>query len=213
MEIATVMIADDHIIFRKGLRTVLNDITFIKVIAEVSNGVELLRAMQKEPADIIFMDINMPEMDGVAATLKIKEKYPQTAIIALTMHEGIGYFNRMIEAGADGFLLKKTTKEELEEAIKTVLEGENYYSKEFSSSLNINPVQKKKVDIDFSKREIEILALICKGYSNNEMADELNISRKTVDGHRTRLLEKTGAKNSANLVMFALKNNLVNLEK
>lgn len=211
MNIYTIIIADDHIIFRKGLRTVLNEIPFVKVIDEVSNGVELLRSMKKLPADIIFMDINMPEMNGIEATKKVKEKYQNCAVIALTMHEEIGYFNQMNEAGADGFLLKKTTKEELEEAINTVMEGENFYSKEFISSMTITPPRKKKVDCELSKREKEVLELICKGFSNVEMAKKLNLSQKTIDGHRTRLLEKTGAKNAANLVMFALKNNLVDV--
>lgn len=211
MEIFTIIIADDHIIFRKGMRTVLNEIPFIKVIGEVSNGNELLKFMRKQPADIVFMDINMPEMNGIEATKKVKEKYEKTAILALTMHEEIGYFNQMIDAGADGFLLKKTTKEELEEAITSVMEGENYYSKEFVSSMNINLPKKKKVKVDLTKREKEILELICKGYSNVEMAKKLNLSQKTIDGHRTRLLDKTGAKNAANMVMFALKNNLVDL--
>jgi len=210
MEIATVIIADDHVIFRKGLRTVLNDITFIKVIGEVSNGNELLKALQKEKADIVFMDINMPEMDGFIATQKVKEKYADVAVIALTMHEEIGYFNKMLEAGADAFLLKKTTKDELENAIKAVMQNQTYFSQEFSSTIQHLPTVKSKIDLDFTKRELEILALICKGYSNNEMADLLNISRKTVDGHRTKLMEKAGAKNSANLVMFAVKHGLVN---
>ncbi len=211
MEIFTIVIADDHIIFRKGMRTVLNEIPFIKVIGEVSNGVELLKFLKKQPVDIVFMDINMPQMSGIEATQKVREKYPDTEVIALTMHEEIGYFNQMIDAGASGFLLKKTTKEELEQAIETVMQGENYYSKEFVCSMNITPPKKKKVEVDLSKRELEVLELICKGYSNVEMAKKLNISNKTVDGHRTRLLDKTGAKNAANLVMFALKNNLVDL--
>ncbi|MBN2662421.1 MAG: response regulator transcription factor [Bacteroidales bacterium] len=211
MEIFTIIIADDHIIFRKGLRTVLNEIPFVKVIDEVSNGIELLRSMKKYPVDIIFMDINMPEMNGIEATKKITEKYTKTAVIGLTMHEEIGYFNQMNEAGATGFLLKKTTKEELEEAITTVMEGENFYSKEFISSLNITPPKKKKIDCELSNREKEVLILICKGFSNVEMAKKLNLSQKTIDGHRTHLLEKTGAKNAANLVMFALKNNLIDI--
>ncbi|MEA3450637.1 MAG: response regulator transcription factor [Bacteroidota bacterium] len=213
MDIFTIIIADDHIIFRKGLRTVLDEIPFIKVIAEVHNGLELLKTMKKQAADVILMDINMPEMNGVEATKKVKVKYPDTAVIALTMHEGIGYFNQMIDAGADAFLLKKTTQEELEKSITAVMNGENYYSKEFVGALNINPPKKKKVDVGLTKREKEILELICKGYSNVNMAKKLNISQKTVDGHRTRLLDKTGAKNSANLVMFALKNNIVDLNE
>jgi len=110
MEIVTIIIADDHIIYRKGLRTVLNEISFVKVIAEASNGNELLDLLKKHKTDIILMDIKMPLLDGVEATKKVTEKFPETSVIALTMHEEIGYFNKMIEAGAVGFLLKKTNK-------------------------------------------------------------------------------------------------------
>lgn len=209
MEIVTIIIADDHLIFRKGLLTVLNEIPFVKVIGEASNGKEVLKLIKTQVPDLIFMDIRMPEMNGIEATGIIKEKYPQTAIIALTMHEEVGYFKKMIDAGGNGFMLKRTNKEELEKAITTIINGENYYSEEFADSLNIIPKNKKKTEIELTNREKEVLTLICKGFSNNEMADKLNISIKTVDGHRTHLLEKTGAKNSANLVMFAINNNLV----
>jgi len=211
MEIYTVIIADDHTIFRNGLKTVLNEIPYVKVIGEASNGLELLRLMKIQAADIVFMDINMPEMNGVEATKKVKDDYINTSVIVLTMHEEIGYFNQMVEVGADAFLLKKTTKDELDTAIKSVISGENYFSKEFVCNIKAPVIKKKQTNVDLSKREIEILELICKGYSNIEMAKMLNLSQKTVDGHRTRLLEKTGAKNSANLVMFAIQNNIVNI--
>ncbi len=209
MEVITVILADDHLIFRKGMITVLNEIPFVKVIGEASNGNDVLRLVKKNKPDIIFMDIKMPQLDGICATKKIKDNYDDIYIIALTMHEEIGYFNQMTEAGADGFLLKKTTKDEIEEAINTVINGECYYSKEFVEGLKINLPKRKKSKIELTEREKQILDLICKGYSNQEMAKKLFISPKTVEGHRTRLLEKTGAKNSANLVMFALKNNLI----
>jgi DNA-binding NarL/FixJ family response regulator len=209
MEIVGIIIADDHIIFRKGLRIVLNEIPFIKVIAEASNGNELLNIMRKNTSDIILMDINMPGMNGIEATQKIKEKYPDVEVIALTMHEEIGYFNKMIEAGAKGFLLKKTSKEELEAAIKSVFNGDTYFSEEFVVTAKPNIQINKKIDIDISEREKEVLKLIAKGYSNHEIAEKLFLSKRTVDGHKARLFEKTGAKNSPNLIMFAIKNGLI----
>ncbi|MCK5856274.1 MAG: response regulator transcription factor [Bacteroidales bacterium] len=208
MEIIGVIIADDHIIFRKGLRTVLNEISFVKVLDEASDGQDVLRVMKINPADIILMDINMPGMNGIDATKKVKEKYPDTEIIALTMHEEIGYFNRMIEAGAKGFLQKKTTKDQLATAIKNVFYGETYFSEEFVISTQKN-VDVKAPSISISDREKDVLKLIAKGYSNVEIAEKLHISKRTIDGHKARLFDKTGAKNAPNLIMFALKNGLI----
>jgi DNA-binding NarL/FixJ family response regulator len=210
MEIAKVIIVDDHVIFRKGLYTILNEIDFVKVVGEASNGNELLELLKKQPADVILMDIKMPVMDGIETTKKVAAKYPEIKVIALTMFEEISYFNKMIEAGASGFLLKKTTSEELERAINLVLEDESYFSEEFMSSVNIHLKPKQKDStIILTDREQEVLELICKGYSNVEIANFLGVSSRTVDGFRARLFEKTGAKNAPNLVMFAIKNGLV----
>jgi DNA-binding NarL/FixJ family response regulator len=210
MEIAKVLIVDDHIIFRKGLYTVLNQIDFVKVVGEASNGNELLGLLKNQPVDIVLMDIKMPGMDGIEATQKVVELYPEIKVIALTMFEEISYFNKMIEAGASGFLLKKTTSEELERAISQVLKDESYFSEEFMSSVNIHLKPKQKeTSIVLTDSEKEVLELICKGNSNVEIARILGVSNRTVDGFRAKLFEKTGAKNAPNLVMFAIKNGLV----
>lgn len=211
MEIAKVIIVDDHVIFRKGLFTILNEIDFVKVVGEASNGNELLELLKKQSVDVILMDIKMPVMDGIEATAKVTAKYPDIKVVALTMFEEISYFNKMIEAGASGFLLKKTTSEELEKAINLVLLDESYFSEEFMSSVNIHLKPKQKnPSINLTDREKEVLDLICKGYSNVEIASFLGVSSRTVDGFRAKLLEKTGAKNAPNLVMFAIKHGLVN---
>ena len=210
MDIIKVMIVDDHIIFRKGLRTILNEIDEVKVVAEASNGNELLDLLKKMQTDIIFMDIRMPVMDGIEATKKVTEKYPAIRIIALTMFEEVTYFNEMIEAGAAGFLLKKTTTGELKRAIEAVLNDDTYFSEEFiASATRYQKVKPKDPDVRLSERELEVLDLICKGYSNVEIAKFLGVSQRTVDGHRARLFEKTGAKNAPNLVLYAVKNGLV----
>ncbi len=211
MEIIKVIITDDHVIFRKGLFTILNEINNIKVVGEAANGHELLDLLKKTPADVILMDIRMPKMDGIEATKKVRELYPAVKIIALTMYEEISYFNKMSEVGADGFLLKKTTQDELEKAILTVLADGNYYSEEFISSLEKQQVMMtgKRTDIILTDREQEVLELICKGMSNPEISKHLGLSQRTIDGHRARLFEKTGAKNAPHLVMFAIRNGLI----
>ncbi len=209
MEIVSVVIADDHVIFRKGLATILNEIATVKVVAETSNGHELLDYLKTGKADVVLMDIRMPGMDGIEATTRLSAKYPDISVIALTMHEEIGYFNSMIKAGAKGFLLKKTTQDQLEEAINAVSRGENYYAEEFAVSVNQTQAAKSKINVHLSEREKEILEFICKGYSNSEISKKLGLSQRTIDGHRARLFEKTGAKNAPNLVMFAIKNGLV----
>jgi DNA-binding NarL/FixJ family response regulator len=212
MEIITILIADDHIIFRKGLRAVLNEISFVKVTGEASNGHEVMDALKSHPADIVLMDIKMPVMDGIEATAKVKEKYPDTQVKALTMHEEIGYFNKMIESGAMGFLLKKTGKTQLSEAIENVHKGGTYFSEEFRLSAQQHDLPvKSKSNIKLSEREQQVLELICKGSSNAEIAKHLGVSQRTIDGHRARLFEKTGAKNAPNLVLFAMKNNLISI--
>ena len=210
MDIAKVIIVDDHIIFRKGLLTILNEIDNVKVVGEASNGNELIDLLKKQSTDIIFMDIKMPVMGGIEATKKVLSKYPEIKIIALTMFEEISYFNEMIEAGASGFLLKKTSTVELEKAIELVLMDESYFSEEFISSVSkyFKPKQ-KDTSINLTEREVEVLQLICKGFSNADISKFLGLSTRTIDGHRAKLLEKTGAKNAPNLVMLALKTGLI----
>ena len=210
MDIVKIAIVDDHIIFRKGLRTILNEINNVKVIAEASNGFEFFDILKNNDIDVVLMDIKMPIMDGIEATKKATIKYPNLKIIALTMHEEIGYFNKMIDAGAEGFLLKKTTKDELEKAIINVMEGDNYFSEEFISNVNRkNKFNQKECPVVLSEREVEVLEFICKGFSNIEISKKLGISQRTVDGHRGRLFDKTGAKNAPNLVMYAIQHGLI----
>jgi DNA-binding NarL/FixJ family response regulator len=211
MDIIKVIITDDHIIFRKGLFTILNEINNIKVVGEAGNGNELLELLKKTETDVVLIDIKMPKMDGIEATQKVKALYPGVKVIALTMHEEISYFNKMIEVGASGFLLKKTNQDELEKAILAVLADGTYFSEEFLSSLEKQPAisSGKQSDVVLTDREREVLELICKGMSNPEISRHLGLSQRTIDGHRARLFEKTGAKNAPHLVMFAIKNGLI----
>ena len=211
MDIVKIIIVDDHLIFRKGLNTILNELDNVKVVGEAGNGHELLDLLKKQEADILFMDIKMPGMDGIETTRKVLQKYPAIKVIALTMFDEVSYFNEMTDAGALGFLLKKTTREELDSAIRMVIKGESYFSEEFMSSINKYYQPRKVQEIFLSEREQEVLELICKGWSNPEIAKFLGLSQRTIDGYRAKLFEKTGAKNAPNLVMYALKNGLVNV--
>lgn len=207
--IVKVLIVDDHKIFRTGLELILNGFDFVKVVGQASCGKEMFRLLKKHEIDLIFMDIKMPETSGIELTQTLSEKCPDIKIIALTMYGEVEYFNKMLEASASGFLLKHTQEEELEKAIKTVMEGDYYFSEEFRSNLEHLQFIKPKSDIKLTNREKEILEFIAKGYSNQEIADQLFLSYHTVDGHRRNLITKTGVKNSASLVSYAIKNGII----
>ena len=210
MDIIKVIIVDDYVIFRKGLRAILNEIDEIKVIGEASNGNELFDLLKTQQVDVVFMDIRMPVMDGIEATKKLAERHRDVRVIALTMFEEIGYFNQMVEAGASGFLLKKTNKDELQRAVQMVMMGETYFSEEFvANAARFNKPAARTVRLELTEREQEVLEMICKGHSNAEIARFLGVSARTIDGHRAHLMEKTGSRNGPQLVIYAIKNGLI----
>jgi len=210
-----IVIVDDHDILRDGIKFVLTQTLQANIIAEARNGKEFLDLLDNYQPDIVLMDIAMPEMDGIEATKEALKKYPELKIIALTMFGDEEYYFKMVHAGARGFVLKKTGINELEAAIETVLRGENYFSNELLRNIILNVNSPKihravgSVHVNLTKRELEILQLICNGMSNIEIADLLHISHKTVDGHRNNLLTKTCSKNTVQLVMYAIKNQLI----
>jgi len=203
-------IADDHVLFREGIRSFFNNDEKYEIVAEVSNGNELLQLLNEKAVDVILMDITMPELDGIAATEKIKSNFPGIKIIMLTMHDTQNYIRKTLEIGADGYLLKTTSKQDLLTGIDSVLAGEKYYDQEtqqiFMNSFNAEQIS---TSIHLTRREKEILELICEEYSTNEIADKLFVSKHTVETHRKNLLSKTGVKNVAGLVKFALKNKFI----
>lgn len=212
----SVYIVDDHAIFREGLHYVLDLIPEITVIGEGNNGFEFLEFIKQNSCDVILMDISMPEMDGIEAAQKALKIQPDLKIITLSSYSEEIYYYKMIKAGVMGFVQKKSGKDILEEAIKTVHKGENYFPQNILRKLifkvgNDGESALVNSEVKISKREKEILSLICRGFSNNEIAEELFISPKTVDNHRTNLLSKTNTKNAANLVMFAIKNKIIEI--
>ncbi len=213
MEKIRIIIADDHQLFRNGLKLLLNSFTEFEVTGEASNGDEFLRLLHTTPVDIALMDISMPEMDGIEATRKGLKIKPSLNIIALSMYGEDEYYYKMVDAGAKGFLLKDSDISEVREAIITVMKGGSYFSQE----LLYNVIQKIKMreqetkSAVLSKREKEILLKICEGMSNQEIAETLFISKRTVDKHRANLLGKTNSKNTASLILYAIRNKLIEI--
>jgi DNA-binding NarL/FixJ family response regulator len=214
MDNISIMIVDDHNLFRNGLKLLLNTTSGMQVIAEAENGKNFLEKLNTLFPDIVLMDIDMPLMNGIEATQLAMQKFPQLKIITLSMFGEEEYYFKMIEAGAKGFLIKNSDISEVRNAIRTVYEGRTYFSEELLLSVvkNIRTVSQPNKETEIlSIREIEVLQQICFGHSNIEIADLLHISKRTVDKHRANLLEKTNSKNTANLVMYAMKQKLIEL--
>lgn len=216
MDTVKIIIVDDHAIFRDGLRSVLSQIEGFVVVDEACSGIELLKLLDTKTPDVILMDISMPEMDGIEAAEKALRKMPNLKILTLSSYSDHIYYYKAIQAGVHGFVQKKSGKSELEKAIRALKNNENYFPQEILRTL-IFKIGKsgteslRSTNIAISKRESEVLELICKGFTNIEIADKLNLSPKTIDNHRTNLLFKTETKNSAHLVMFAIKNHLIEI--
>ncbi|MDR2910057.1 MAG: response regulator transcription factor [Bacteroidales bacterium] len=202
-------LVDDHSLFREGLKFLLSNFDFIENIYEAENGMQFISALKNNtPVDIALLDIEMPVMNGIEATRQALLIRPELKIIALSMYSEESYYSSMIDAGAVGFLMKNSNFSEVKKAISDVWEGKNYFSSEILQSILTRVMHKKQQNVndEITERETEILFYICKGLSNAEIARELTISKRTVDKHRENLLEKTTSKNTANLVIFAIKN-------
>lgn len=212
-----VVITDDHKLFRKGIRSLLGDFDFINRLYEAGNGRELLELLEKTipKPDLILLDLKMPEMDGIEANKKLKELYPEIKVIILTMEDDEQLIIHLINEGVNGYLMKNADPDELEIAIKRVIENDFYFTDDISALVFRNLVSGKKVEkiVEpiLTPREIQVLELICKEYTAAEIAEELVLSVRTIDGFRSKLLEKTGTKNMAGLVVYALKNGIVNI--
>ncbi|WP_423127763.1 response regulator [Gaoshiqia sp. Z1-71] len=213
-EIRKIILVDDHTLFRNGLRILLNSLNGYQVAGEAANGQEFIDLLETTPVDVVLLDIDMPVMDGIEAARKAIQKYPELKIITLSMYGEEDYYYKMVDAGVKGFLLKNSDMNEVKNALSTVYEGGNYFSSELLQTLvnSLRSSSRSKVpQSDLSEREIEILILICQGLSNQEIADQLFISKRTVDKHRANILEKSECKNTAQLVMYAIKNQLVEI--
>jgi len=209
-----IIIVEDHVIFREGIKKVLAEISGVEVMAEAENGEQFLKLLEKHKPDIVLMDLKMPVMDGMVATEKALKLYPDLKIIVLTMFGDEEFLYSMVLKGIYGYLLKTTSLTNLERAIRMVSNGQQYYTPELNGLLAKKLRQFSSSELPaFTTKETELLKLLCKGLSTEEMAEKLCMSKRTIEGYRAKLLQKTGLSNTINLVIYAIRNKLVNLEE
>ena len=210
-----IVLAEDHTILREGLRALLSADPDFEIIAEVADGREAVRYVEKQVPDLILMDLSMPRMTGMDAIREIKKRYPRIKIIALTVHKTEEYLRTTLQAGADGYVLKDATHDELLMAIQNVLKGKTYLSPGVSGRVIEGYLEGKGSQIPksrlglLSQREREVLKLIAEGYKNKEIATDLCISLKTVEKHRANLMKKLDLHNAAALTAYAIEQGLV----
>jgi DNA-binding NarL/FixJ family response regulator len=200
-------LVDDHDLFREGLKFLLSEWDLIEEIYEAENGQQFIESLRQRPVDLVLLDIEMPVMNGMEAAKLAREIDPELKIIALSMYSDENYYTSMIESGADGFLLKNSKFATVKRAIEEVAGGKNYFSQEIVQLLvrHLNKQDVAKDNPVITDREMEILGLICRGHSNIEIAEALQISKRTVDKHRQNLLDKTQSRNTVALVLYAIK--------
>jgi two-component system response regulator NreC len=210
-----IVLAEDHTILREGLRALLTADPDFEIIGEAADGREAVRFVEKQIPDLILMDLSMPRMTGMDAIREIKKRYPQTKIIALTVHKTEEYLRTTLQAGADGYVLKDATHDELMMAIQSVLKGKTYLSPGVSGKVIEGYLEGKESQMPhstlglLSQREREVLKLIAEGYKNKEIAADLCISLKTVEKHRANLMKKLDLHNAAALTAYAIEQGLV----
>lgn len=206
----TLIIADDHVMFRQGIRKIINANPALKIIGEASNGVELLEMLKQTVPDLILLDISMPQIQGLEAAKEIKKRYPKLKILILTMHKSNEYLNYALSVGADGYLLKEDADTELFSAIDTIRQQGTYISPLLSPQLKDLLLRKYREDRSqfpedpLTKREKEILRLIAEGKSSKEIGAVLFISSRTVEHHRANMMRKLGCRKIAELVRYAI---------
>lgn len=210
MENLSLMLVDDHKLFREGLKLLLDNLSFVQEVREASNGQVFLQELEAGVPDLVFIDVDMPVLNGIEATRKALQLFPDLNIIALSMYGDEEYYMKMINAGVKGYILKNCGIQEVEAAIHSVVSGKVYFSQEILMLMikNINKKKDHSKKSGLSEREREIMCHICMGLSNHEIADLLCLSKRTVDKHRENLLLKTQSKNTAGLVIYAIKNSI-----
>lgn len=215
-----IAIVDDQQLFRQGLAAILSDVPGYNLLLEAETGNDLLNKLETNPAlpDVLLMDMKLPDMNGAELNALLQKKYPAIKVIVVSMYDQERFIYRMIEAGACGYLAKNCGKDELVAAINNVMQSGFYFNTGTMLAMrNAGAYQKQglrnlsNIPIELSQREEEVLKLICREFTNAQIADELFISTRTAEGHRNKLLLKTGCKNSAGLVVFAIRYGLFDI--
>lgn len=206
-----IILAEDHALVRQGIKRIIEDVQNLEVVREAGNGLQLLEALRTIPADLVILDISMPLLSGIEALREVKRTFPHVKVLVLTMHKKAEYLNDALSAGADGYLLKEDAARELLSAIDTIRRGDIYVSPLLTMELAHLYVQSRREanlghpDEPLSSREIEILTLIAEGKSSKEIAEQLFISFRTVQNHRTKIMRKLNLRKSADLVKYAIR--------
>jgi Response regulator containing a CheY-like receiver domain and an HTH DNA-binding domain len=210
-----IMLADDHAILRTGLRLMLSNVPNLEVVGEATNGREALTKAEELKPDMVIMDITMPEMNGIEATTELKKRLPKTKVLFLTMHENEELLFRTVQAGGSGYVLKKSADNELVEAIYQVSRGETFLRPDLAKQVvqdylhRVDSGEESESYEDLTEREREVLQLLAMGMTNQQVADKLVLSVRTVETHRARIMDKLGIKGRAALVAYAKRRGLV----
>lgn len=207
-----IAVIDDHDLFREGLKLVLGQIDGYKVVFDTPDGRRFVEFLKSFPVDIALMDIEMPLISGIETTVMALKENPALKIIALTMFSDTGHCTQMIQAGVKGFILKKANKFELQQAIQMVYQGGSYFSQEIIKQLAYQFTAGKSENENLTARELEIMLLICQGMTTQEISDKLYISSKTVETHRSNIFQKTNVRNTAGIIIWAIKNQYFTVE-
>lgn len=212
-----IFLADDHPVFREGIRLLLENEQGLKIVGEAANGQEVMSKIKNLPVDVLIMDIDMPDMNGLILLEKLQHNAPSVKVLVFSMYDYDHYVQHMLGKGARGYILKSCRKSELIWAIKTVNAGDSYLGKEISKKLlhSLDHPSKQTegiTDIPLTKREIEVIKLVATGKTNQEIGALLNISHRTVDTHRRNIMEKLNLHNAAALTSYAAKKGLLDIE-
>jgi DNA-binding NarL/FixJ family response regulator len=214
MESYRIVLADDHALFRHGMRKIINDVPGMEVIGEANDGLELLEMLRELTPHLVVLDISMPNLRGIEAAREIRSLYPRTKVLILTMHKNKEYLYHAIASGANGYLLKEDSDEELLLAIEMIFKGGTYVTRKLTGTMaqDLSRAISGKYPLasdSLTRRETEVLKFIVKGKTNAEIADILSISTRTVENHRANIMKKLNVKKTAELVRYAVDHGLV----
>ncbi len=207
-----ILIVEDHLVVKEGLRMVLSQEEALNIVGDLESGGEVMSFLAKNQVDLVLLDLNLPEVDGITLTRQIKSQYPQIKVLALTFYNKAAFIQGVAEAGAEGYLLKNSSKEEVIKAIFGVLNGKNHFSKEATDTL-LSSMRRQGTqhEVKLTKREIEVMKLLASAYTVNEVAEKLFISAHTAETHRKNIMAKLKLKNKADLTLYAKDNGYLDL--